>query len=89
MIILRMPNPIAVSVAVVTSPKDKRRVGHTLLHLINNSFLKALSIPHEHRLSNFPELTKALWMILALTVLYLVRTMAEVNLALPSPVDNL
>lgn len=87
------------AVAVVTSPKDNkillsrhRRVsGHTLLHLSNsnNSFLKDLSLPFEHRLNHFLGLTKAPWTILTPTVLYLVRTMAEVNLALPNLVDNL
>lgn len=63
-----MTNPFAVE--MVTSPVD-----HTLLH--NSSFL---SIPLAHHLHlNLLELTKVLWTILALTVLYLVLTVAEVN----------
>ena len=63
-----MTNPFAVG--MVTSLVD-----HTLLH--NSSFL---SIPLAHRLHlNLLELTKVLWTILALTVLYLVLTVAEVN----------
>ena len=67
--IIIMTNPFAVE--MVTSPVD-----HTLLHH-NNSFL---SIPLTHRLHlNLLELTKVLWTISALTVLYLVLTVAEVN----------
>jgi hypothetical protein len=88
----RIPNPF--TVAMVTSPNDKillsrhRRVTLILLHLINSSLLKDLSIPLEYHLhlNNFLELPRVPWTIL---VLYLIQIMADLNMAHPSLVDNL